>query len=249
MTDVIPDWAVPARVKSVSTTRQNGHSEGCWKNLNLGQHVGDDPSSVARNRGLLSKRYSLPDEPVWLNQVHGNDVIKASRQGDRHPVADAVWTNQPGVVLSIMTADCLPVLFSTKSGEVIAAAHAGWRGLAAGILQKTVTALPASASDVVAWLGPAIGPSHFEVGSEVRASFVGVDSTFHSCFSPSGSSKRKYYADIFELARRSLQRVGVVEIFGGGVCTFSDRERFYSHRRDSGATGRMASLIWLDHEA
>ncbi len=245
MSDLIPDWPITPLVKSVSTSRQNGHSQHEWKGLNLGQHVGDDPALVEKNRNQLIERYALPAEPVWLNQVHGNEVRYIEHGVDQLPDVDAVWTDRPGVVLSVMSADCLPVLFAAKSGSAIAAAHAGWRGLAGGILERTMAQLPVAPEDVLVWLGPAIGPRCFEVGSDVRDCFLQINPQWDYCFVSSGRRPEKYYADIFELARLSLQRAGAVDIFGGSVCTFCDKERFYSHRRDAGKTGRMATLVWL----
>lgn len=240
-----PQWPVSAKVKSVSTTRSGGISHPPYDGLNLGIHVGDNPDTVWKNRKHLEARLTLPGEPVWLNQVHGTDVLCIGRCRPALPTADAVWTDQTGCVLAVMTADCLPVLLASKSGDVVAAVHCGWRGLLDGILQKTVKSLPVNPSQVLAWLGPAIGPLNFEVGVEVRDAFISNDEKFDECFVVSRQADNKYYADIFKLGRRCLHAAGVHDVFGGGVCTVQDRN-YFSHRRDLGQTGRMASLIWIE---
>jgi len=237
-----PDWPAPNRVKAVCTTRNGGVSQGPWASLNLGDHVADNPDAVAGNRASLSDELKLPACPQWLQQVHGVRVVNASLDiGVEPPQADAAWSDQAGCVLAVMTADCLPILITSRCGKAIAAAHGGWRGLAGGIVQETVTSLPVAASKLIAWLGPAIGPQHFEVGSDVCAAFADPDFAPH--FVPREGMKGKYLADIFGLARVLLHRSGVTEVYGGGLCTVAD-SRFYSHRRDAGVTGRMAALIW-----
>lgn len=244
MADLLfPDWPAPANVRAVQTLRTGGCSPAPWASFNLGDHVGDLPTHVAANRAAL--RAVLPAEPVWLQQVHGIAVADADRQPLR-PEADAVVARQVGSVCAVMTADCLPVLFCDRAGTVVAAAHAGWRGLEAGVLEATLAAMKVSPGEILAWLGPAIGPSCFEVGDEVRAAFVAVNPLAAEAFQPHGPGK--WLADIYRLARQRLLASGVVAISGGDACTVSDGQRFFSYRRD-GVTGRMASLVWLDHSA
>lgn len=233
-----PDWPAPAGVHALVSTRAGGASRPPYASLNLGDHVGDDPAAVALNRRRL--RAFLPDEPKWLVQVHGTAVAQADQlQG---PVeADAAVAFMPGTVCAVLTADCLPVLFCDRGGTRVAAAHAGWRGLAAGVLAASVAAMRCDAAEVLAWLGPAIGPQAFEVGEEVREAFVRDLPAAAAAFLP--GQPGKWLADIYQLARLRLARAGVREVYGGGLCTYADQARFYSYRRD-GATGRMASLIW-----
>ncbi len=241
MQNLTAGWPAPARVRTLVTTRDGGVSLAPYASLNLGQHVGDDPAAVAENRARL--RACLPAEPFWLNQVHGIGVQEACADApDVPPDADAGFTRQPGVVCAVMTADCLPVLLTDRSGSVVAAAHAGWRGLCNGIIEATIARMAVPASDILAWLGPAIGPDAFEVGPEVRAAFMAHDPTAASAFAaiPDG----KYLADIYLLARQRLNACGVTDVHGGDACTVTERERYFSYRRD-GRTGRMASLIWL----
>ena len=235
----VPDWSVPPGVRALQTLRTDGCSPAPWASFNLGGHVGDDPARVAANRAEL--RQALPAEPLWLTQVHGTTVVDAglAPQGAR---ADASFATQPGQVCAVMTADCLPVLFCDRAGTVVAAAHAGWRGLLDGVLENTIAALQVVPGDLLAWLGPAIGPECFEVGDEVRAAFVARDAEAAGCFRAHGS---KWLADIYALARQRLLQAGVTAISGGGACTVSDTERYFSYRRD-GVTGRMATLIWLE---
>lgn len=233
---IVPDWPAPAKVRALVTTRHGGVSRGPYESLNLATHVGDDPAAVARNRERL--RAHLPAEPVWLGQVHGTRVQDASQGSAR---ADAAYARKRELVCAVMTADCLPVLFCDRHANVVAAAHAGWRGLAAGVLEATVSAMAAQPEDILAWLGPAIGPHSFAVGDEVRAKFVEADSASTAAFVRQGD---RWLADLYALARLKLHAVGIERIFGGGACTFRDRERFFSYRRD-GETGRMASLVWL----
>ena len=241
MQNLTAGWPAPARVRTLVTTRDGGVSLAPYASLNLGQHVGDDPAAVAENRARL--RACLPAEPFWLNQVHGIGVQEACADApDVPPDADAGLTRQPGVVCAVMTADCLPVLLTDRSGSVVAAAHAGWRGLCNGIIEATIARMAVPANDILAWLGPAIGPDAFEVGPEVRAAFMAHDPTAASAFAaiPDG----KYLADIYLLARQRLNACGVTDVHGGDACTVTERERYFSYRRD-GRTGRMASLIWL----
>lgn len=240
---LIPDWPAPANVRAVQTLRSDGCSPPPWDSFNLGDHVGDDPERVAANRATL--RALLPAEPLWLKQVHGVAVVDAGAASPSLE-ADAALARQPGKVCVVMTADCLPVLFCDRAGTVVAAAHAGWRGLASGVLEATVRAMAVTPGELLAWLGPAIGPQAFEVGNEVRAVFLAHDPDAASAFVPHGDGK--WLADIYLLARQRLQAAGVGSISGGDYCTVSDADRFFSYRRD-GVTGRQASLIWLDSRA
>ncbi len=235
-----PDWPAPPWVRACSTTRGGGTSTGPFASLNLSDRVGDDPKRVAHNRALLYERLGLPAEPLWLEQVHGCQVI-LDWPARGCPVADAALACEPGQVCAVMTADCLPVLMCDDQGRCVAAAHAGWRGLAAGIIEQTVAALAVVPERILVWLGPAIGPDAFAVGEEVRARFLAEDPAASAAFRPAASG---WYADLFELARLRLARLGVTRVYGGGECTFSQPKRFFSYRRD-GLTGRQASLIWL----
>lgn len=242
---IIPDWPAPANVRSVITTRHGGVSKGPYQSMNCGDHVDDDPEHVKQNRIQLASFCDLPESSfAWLRQVHGTKVKTISAPFD-HCVseADASFTWEFARACVIMTADCLPVLFCDKQGSAVAAAHAGWRGLAAGVLEQTLAQFEYSA-DVMAYLGPAISQTHFEVGAEVREAFVSQCSEHALAFCPA-SNKGKYLADLYLLARQKLQRAGVSMIFGGGRCTFAESEAFFSYRRD-GETGRMASVIFLD---
>lgn len=233
-----PDWSAPNHVRAVSTTRHGGYSQPPWKSFNLAKHVGDNPEHVASNRQQLKESLQLPQEPFWLTQTHGIAVAHFDATE-----ADAAYTENPGEVCVVMTADCLPVLFTDQQGKRVAAAHAGWRGLAGGILEKTVACFP-QADQVMAWLGPAIGPKAFEVGEEVRDQFIQHQANAAQAFS--ASKPGHWYADIYQLARQRLNSVGVTQINGGNFCTYSDADRFFSYRRDK-TTGRMASLIWIDY--
>ena len=237
-----PDWPAPPPVRAAITTRSGGVSGRPWDSLNLAEHVGDDPAHVAENRRRLRAALALPAEPFWLHQVHGCDVADAGPGEGESCAADASATSRRGAVCAVLTADCLPVLFCNRRGDWVAAAHAGWRGLAAGVLEQTVARAPGAPADLLAWLGPAIGPLAFEVGHEVREVFVADDPGAARCFAPSPAGR--WLADLCGLARRRLARAGVGWAGGGDLCTFADARRFFSFRRD-GATGRMASLIWL----
>ncbi len=241
---IYPDWPAPARVRCVATTRAGGDSAPPYQSLNLGDHVGDQPGRVAANRRRLCEALALPSEPVWLEQVHGTRVVEAADSARGLP-ADAACSAQPGQVCVVMTADCLPVLFCNRQGTRVAAAHAGWRGLADGVLEATLERLQGDPEEVLVWLGPAIGPKAFEVGEEVREAFVTRQASAAGAFVPRDGHPGKWLADLYQLARLRLQAQGVKAIYGGDCCTFSDPERFFSYRRD-GVTGRQASLIWLD---
>lgn len=240
-----PDWPAPAGVGALSTTRLGGASQGPWQGFNLGNHVGDDPAAVARNRQELADNAGLDPRNIgWLRQVHGTRVVSLNGELQAEPEADASISEQPGLACSILTADCLPVLFCNQAGTRVAAAHAGWRGLSAGVLEQVVAGLGAPET-LMAWLGPAIGPKHFEVGPEVLDAFLDFDTSASLAFSARGARPGHFMADIWLLARQRLELAGVTQIYGGGLCTVSDPQRFFSYRRD-GQTGRMASLIWLN---
>lgn len=235
-----PDWPAPAQVRACVTTRAGGVSEAPFDSFNLGDHVEDSPAAVAENRRRL--RAALACEPAWLRQVHGMDVVAADPSCT--PQGDASWTSEPGVGCTVLTADCLPVLFCDRAGTRVAAAHAGWRGLAGGVLEATLETLALPAQEVLAWLGPAIGPAAFEVGPEVREAFLGQHPESAQAFAASRNPGR-FMADLYQLARIRLAARGITAVYGGGFCTFSD-PRFYSYRRTP-RTGRFASLVWLDH--
>lgn len=239
-----PDWPAPRGVRAMVTTRPGGVSTGPYACLNLGLHVGDDPCAVEENRRRLEAL--LPAPPVWLEQVHGSTVADTGcLQGEfGAPVADAAIARTPGVVCAVMTADCLPVVFSSRDGSVVGVAHAGWRGLLNGVLEATIDAMGVPAAEIVSWMGPAIGPDAFEVGEEVRDAFVAVSAGHASAFMAAGASG-KWFADLFLLARQRMRLRGIAGVHGGGVCTWRERERFYSYRRD-GATGRFATLVWRE---
>lgn len=236
-----PAWAAPATVRVVTTTRAGGVSGGSYASLNLADHVGDEPAAVRGNRARLRETLPLPAEPAWLEQVHGADVLTLHGASPATP-ADAAWTDRAGVVLAVLTADCLPVVLCDAAGSAIAVAHAGWRGLAGGVLEATVRAMPIVPARLLAWLGPAISQAAFEVGPEVREAFVTHDANAATAFKPGPPGK--WYCDLYTLARQRLAAAGVIAVSGGGFCTFQDAERFFSYRRD-GQCGRMATVAWL----
>ncbi|MCU7880264.1 MAG: peptidoglycan editing factor PgeF [Candidatus Thiodiazotropha sp. (ex Lucinoma aequizonata)] len=239
---LLPEWPAPENVRSLVTTRQGGCSESPFDSLNLAEHVGDDPQVVSSNRHRLRIQYQLPTEPFWLSQVHGCSVASP----DRDQVgcqADAVYTDRAGVVCAVLTADCLPLLITDWYGREVCAVHAGWRGLAAGIIENTLQRFEAAADQLMVWLGPAIGPTAFEVLDDVRQCFLDCDQADECAFTPSRSGH--WLADIYTLARLRLVRAGVGSVAGGKYCTVTQQTLFYSYRRD-GVTGRMASLIWLE---
>ena len=243
---IVPDWPAPSRVKALFTTRAGGVSHGAFGSLNLGAHVGDAAVDVDENRSRL--RALLPSSPVWLNQVHGAEVVDAALVTSTRQAplaADASFTTQINLPCCVLVADCLPVLFCTTDGSCVAAAHAGWRGLHRGILEHTVAAMNSKARNVLAWLGPAIGPSAFEVGDDVFKAFAEATPHDAYAFKPAANGSQKYFANIYELARLRLHRAGVTKIFGGQFCTVSDVDRFFSFRRD-GKTGRMGAVIWRE---
>lgn len=243
--------ALPPGVHVVQTTRAGGVSEGPWASLNLASHTGDAPERVTENRRRLQQALGLAGPVAWPRQVHGGNVVRAEALA-AHPAdsveADAVMATAPGRVCAVQTADCLPVVLVADSGDAVAAVHAGWRGLAGGILEATVASLQAERPEagLLAWMGAAIGPEAFEVGPEVREAFLEGDAGAASAFHPGRDGR--YLADIYALARRRLERAGIAQVAGGGRCTFAEEAVFYSYRRD-GTTGRMASLVWIDGTA
>jgi YfiH family protein len=239
-TFIIPEWPAPANVKAVQTTRLGGVSSAPYDSFNLGLHVGDDPVRVNRNRQSLSPY--MPSEPVWMEQVHGIEVANADAAACR-VVADASVARQRGSVCVVMTADCLPVLLCDEDGTVVGAAHAGWKGLVAGVIEATVKEMGVAPQKLLAWLGPAIGPHAFEVGEEVRAAFMAHDAQAAAAFVPLAAAG-KYRADIVRLARQRLDALGISRVYGGTFCTYHQQDKFYSYRRD-GVTGRMGTFIWL----
>ncbi|NOT11854.1 MAG: peptidoglycan editing factor PgeF [Methylococcaceae bacterium] len=235
---LVPDWPAPDHIKAATTLRTGGVSASPYASFNSALHVGDQRDRVLQNRQLLKARLNLPDEPLWLSQIHSNVVIDAAKSA-RLQEADASYTMQTGIVCTVMTADCLPLLVCDKEGICVAAIHAGWRGLAAGIITNTIKALPIA--DLMVWLGPAIGPESFEVGKEVRDAFKKKSEINLTAFKQ--VSDEKWLADIYQLARHELMELGIDQVYGGNFCTVTDSARFYSYRRDN-VTGRMATLIW-----
>ncbi|MFV0477111.1 MAG: peptidoglycan editing factor PgeF [Parahaliea sp.] len=249
---IIPDWPAPEGILALGSLRTGGVSLPPFDSLNLGLHVGDDSAAVLANRARLGRYLPGANVVQWLNQVHGTRCVPASVQGQALE-ADACWTQDRGLACAVMSADCLPVLLCDRRGSVVAAAHAGWRGLVNGVLESVIGAMSVAPAELMAWFGPAIGPQAFEVGAEVRTAFLatdpgtkehtGKDQALVACFREAGRPDH-YLADLRGLARWRLQRLGVKAIYGADDCTFSQPERFFSYRRD-GRTGRMASLIWL----
>jgi polyphenol oxidase len=235
---IVPDWPAPANVKAFITTRAGGSSIGPYAGLNLGSRTADDPAAVEANRRRL--RAALPAEPKWLRQVHGCDVVDADALADI-PEADAAVARSANTVCAVLVADCIPVLLADQAGSAVAVAHAGWRGLARGVLERAIERLARPPAELLAYLGPGIGPGAFEVSVDVRDAFLAGDAQAEAAFRP--RSPGKWMADLFLLARQRLARCGITRIHGGDLCTHSDPRRFYSYRRD-GATGRMAALIW-----
>jgi YfiH family protein len=235
-----PDWSAAPNIKAFTTTRKSGVSGNQWARLNLGRNCGDHVRHVEKNRALLGAL--LPSDPYWLRQVHGTQVVSLDADFNSEQEADASVCMTPSRVCAILTADCLPVLFCDRAGTKVAAAHAGWRGLANGVLEATVAAMNCKATELMAWLGPAIGPHAFEVGSDVRDAYLDVDMGNEIAFKPHSD---RWLADIYSLATLALARVGVKQVSGGQYCTYTDKENFFSYRRD-GETGRMATVIWMD---
>ncbi|MGI9259373.1 MAG: peptidoglycan editing factor PgeF [Gammaproteobacteria bacterium] len=236
---IIPNWPAADTVGAASTERAGGISQGAYADLNLGSHVGDDAQAVARNREIVVSALELPNEPSWLEQVHGTDIVDLDTTSSR--TADGAVTSTRGRVCVILTADCLPVLLTNATGDRIGAAHAGWRGLANGVLPAAVASMGGDPSNLMAWLGPAIGPGAYEVGGDVRDEFIAADSEAKKFFEPNANGR--WQADLYGLARLSLNAAGVDAIYDGGFCTATESDRFFSHRREA-PCGRMATLIW-----
>lgn len=241
MKTIIPNWPAPKNVKAFASTRVGGFSTAPYQGLNLGAHVGDDLSIVEKNRDWLAQQAKMPSAPIWLNQTHSTVVAQASAPTKQVLNADGVFTSSSQVVCSAMTADCLPVLLTNTQGTQVAAVHAGWRGLANGIVEN---ALELFSGEVMAWLGPAIGPQAFEVGEDVLQAFVDFDSQAHQAFTPR-DIEGKWLADMSKLATQRLNKLGVTQVFDSGLCTFQDKNDFYSYRRD-GVTGRQATFTWIE---
>ncbi len=246
MRGIQPNWPAPTWVRAITTSREDGVSQGPFSSFNLGFHVNDTPQRVTQNRLNLSQHFNFPYEPIWLNQTHSTDIIEIkSVQFEQAPNADASFTQLTGLPCAVLTADCLPILLCDTNGTQVAAIHAGWRGLANGIIEKTVKAMRLNAhSELMAWMGPAISQPHFEVGTEVRDAFLKHNLQAAIAFKP-GASEGKWMGDLFSLARMRLKEVGLSQIYGGDHCTYTDETQFYSYRRDK-QTGRMATLIWLE---
>lgn len=241
---IIPEWPAPPGVRAIATVRTGGASAGPWAAFNLGDHVGDDPAAVAANRALLVAELGLPLEPCWLRQVHGTTVVEAAPGLARPPEADAAVTSLPGLACAVLTADCLPVLLARRDGSRVGAAHAGWRGLAAGVLEATVAELCTGGgrpADVLAWLGPAIGAGAYEVGADVREALLAGDPGAGETLRPGRAGH--WWLDLYAAARRRLDQAGVAAVYGGAWCTATEAGRFFSYRRD-GTCGRQATLIW-----
>lgn len=238
-----PNWPAPPRIKAFTTTRQGGKSLPPYESFNLGFDTSDPVETVRANRQHLTQQLHLPSEPIWLKQIHGNTVVEALPANLRQE-ADASFTGKPGTVCAVMTADCLPLLLCDQKGSQVAAIHAGWRGLAKGIIDSTVKSLALNNSELLAWLGPAIGPQKFEVGKDVYDCFLALAPHNKAAFTPLTAST--WLANIYDLARLQLQALGVSKIYGGNYCTFSETANFFSYRRDQGQTGRMATLIWIE---
>jgi YfiH family protein len=248
MSAILPaEWPAPPHVRAFTTLRHGaGRSQAPFDSFNLGTRYGqyrDDPAVVEANRAELMERFGLPSPPRWLHQIHGTGVVRFGRDAAQdEPDGDAAVTDEPGVVLAILTADCLPVVFASDDGRTIGAAHAGWRGLAGGVLERTVESMRVAPERLLVWLGPAAGPQAYEIGEEVHDVFVGADPRAASAFEPTRPGH--WRVDLYALARLRLEDAGVTRIHGGGLCTITDAQRFYSHRRDA-QTGRMATLIWM----
>ena len=239
-----PNWNVPKNIHAFTTTRAGGVSSTPYFSFNLGDHVGDNKSAVKTNRTLLVEKFGLPQTPIFLTQTHSTRVIQLPYSG-QNLEADAVYTNVPHQVCAVMTADCLPVLFTTKSGNEVAAAHAGWRGLCDGVLEETVKCFQAKPEDIVTWFGPAIGPTAFQVGIDVVKQFVAIDEKAKLAFQPDEIEEGKYLGNLYQIATQRLNNLGITQIYGGNHCTFNEKELFFSYRRDN-QTGRMASVIWFE---
>jgi YfiH family protein len=239
---ISPDWPAPANVHAYTTTRVGGVSASPYHSFNLAAHVNDAPAAVEKNRRLLRDELQLPSEPLWLQQVHSTLAVNSDEHYPGIEV-DAVYTQRANAVCAVLTADCVPLLVCDRLGKEVAAIHAGWRGLLAGVIEKTVQAMRTPSNQLLVWLGPAIGPKVFTVGENIREQFIAEQASAESAFQL--GADKQWRADLYELARQRLHREGVSAVYGGEYCTYSDAKRFYSYRRDEGITGRMATLIWF----
>lgn len=245
---IAPIWPAPSNIRAYTTTRNGGYSKSPYTSFNLAAHVDDDNAAVLANRAKLRTYLNLPSEPFWLTQEHTAKVVRVVGNSKiREPVADASFTTEQGVVCTVLTADCLPILLCDVAGIVVAAIHAGWKSLVGGVIENTLRELPVDAEKLLVWFGPAIGPTKFEVGEEVRQQFLYHDPRATQAFS--ATQKNKWLANIYLLARQRLEARGVLpqNIYGGDLCVYQDSKRFFSYRRDGGVTGRMASLIWISN--
>lgn len=240
---ICPEWPAPNYIKAYTTTRVTGHSKVPFDNFNLAMHVEDDPKAVTKNREQLINELKLPHEPIWLHQVHGTAVVSINGSLKDEPAADAAITHEHNRICTVLTADCLPILLCDAEGKAVAAIHAGWRGLLAGVIDNAVEALSLPPENILAWLGPAIGPEAFEINEEIRSSYIDRDKNNEPAFHKHNQS---WYGDLYELARINLSRYGITRVSGGNFCTFRDKERFFSYRRAKGPTGRMATMIWIE---
>lgn len=239
-----PNWPAPPNIKAFTSLRTDGCSAAPFDSFNFSLDVGDNEQAVLANRAQLHQELNLPQAPAWLKQIHSIIALPAEAVGEPRPEADATYTQQVNLPCAVLTADCLPLLVCDKAGSEVAAIHAGWRGLAAGVIENTITQLQTSAENLLVWLGPAIGPQAFEVGGEVREAFLQHDPQAETAFQ--SISAQKWLADAYLLAKQRLARLGVTHIYGGEYCTYSDPKRFFSYRRDAGKTGRMISIIWKE---
>ena len=238
---IFPDWAAPENITCVTTTRIGGCSDNRYKSFNLGGHVKDEKINVNQNRRFLKNSLKLVNEPVWLEQVHGSQVLELKNTIPANNIADAAYTQQKEIACAILTADCLPIVLCDQKGEHVAVAHGGWRGLVRGVIENTLQVFPVENENIICWLGPAIGPKKFEVGKEVAEEFLSIDDVHENAFQI--QENNKYLANIYQIAKNILIKNNVTQIYGGQHCTFTENKKFYSYRRD-GETGRMATLIW-----
>ncbi|MEG9475565.1 peptidoglycan editing factor PgeF [Mannheimia bovis] len=244
MDNIIPNWNIPKHIHAFTTVRTGGVSKPPFDSFNLGDHVNDSPEDVAQNRALLVEKFHLPQSPLFLTQTHSTRVLELPYSG-KDIEADAVYTNQPNQVCLVLTADCLPVLFVSKDGKEIAAAHAGWRGLCDGVLEATVEKFQCPSNEISAWLGPAIGAKAFQVGKEVIEQFCAFDPRAEEAFIQDNSTSGKFLGNLYQIATQRLKKLGITEVSGGEYCTYTQEDLFFSYRRDK-QTGRMATLIWKE---
>lgn len=238
---VTPDWPAPKRIRAYTTTRNGGFSQAPFDSFNLAAYVNDDIEHVDANQSALIKDLDLPKAPIWLHQVHGNCAVRID-ECNTSPDADASITQKENTICAVLTADCLPVLLCNRDGTEVAAVHAGWKGLLVNVIDATIAAMHASPDDIIAWMGPALGPDHFELSHNVYADFLNANPDYGTAFDP---HNKRWHLDCYAIAKIQLMNAGVTNIYGGDFCTFKERDRFYSYRRDKGITGRMASLIYI----